>query len=439
MRKRLYSIVQKAEPGDRLSKLYDMFIIAVAFLSVLPLMFKGTHPVLEYIDLITVYILFGDYVFRWIVYDYTSDDPRRIAFLRYPFTPYAIVVMLSLLPSMGLLGPGFRMLRMLRIFTILHYSDNFRYIAQVFRKERRTLLSVLYIALFYIFLSALVMFAYEPDTFDSFFDALYWATTALTTVGYGDVYPLSAVGRLISMVSSLFGIAVIALPAGIVTAGFVDEISKNNARKEEQQHAFDDARAAFPPRLPLLSLTGRVKRYGLILLLCVALNWGLNRIAGYFNWPVWLDTTGTALAALLLEPTAGLMVGLISNMIEAIATYGTSSLFYYSISAAVALIAGVYIGKDGLRSPKRVVSGIAFAIIVSAGLSTLIDFWISGGAPPQTYWEHFFYNKAASASWPPLLANLAGELVVKTFDTLAVTGIVALLYRLLPKGWRSEE
>lgn len=66
--------------------------------------------------------------------------------------------------------------------------------------------SVLMIAIAYIFISALAMFAYEPDTFDSFFHALYWATTALTTVGYGDVYPVTDVGKLISMVSSLFGI-----------------------------------------------------------------------------------------------------------------------------------------------------------------------------------------------------------------------------------------
>ena len=109
---------------------------------------------------------------------------------------------------------------------MLYYSKTFSYVANVFKNERKTLGYVLIIALAYIFVSALAMFAYEPDTFDNFFEALYWATTALTTVGYGDVYPVTEVGRLISMISSLFGIAVIAMPAGVVTAGFMDEIGR---------------------------------------------------------------------------------------------------------------------------------------------------------------------------------------------------------------------
>lgn len=122
---------------------------------------------------------------------------------------------------------------MFRITKLFRYSKNFSYIANVFEKEKHTLMSVLAIALGYIFVSALAMFSYEPETFDSFFDALYWATTALTTVGYGDVYPTTQIGQLISMVSSIFGIAVIALPAGIVTGGFLEEINKRKEKESE--------------------------------------------------------------------------------------------------------------------------------------------------------------------------------------------------------------
>ena len=69
--------------------------------------------------------------------------------------------------------------------------------------------------------------------FDSFFDALYWATTTLTTVGYGDVYPVSDLGRVISMLSSIFGIAVIALPSGVITAGYLEELKQ--LRKDNQK------------------------------------------------------------------------------------------------------------------------------------------------------------------------------------------------------------
>lgn len=67
--------------------------------------------------------------------------------------------------------------------------------------------------------------------FENFFDALYWSTCTLTTVGYGDIYPISEIGRFVSMISSLVGIAIIALPSGIITAGYMEEIQKRKTRK----------------------------------------------------------------------------------------------------------------------------------------------------------------------------------------------------------------
>ena len=93
-------------------------------------------------------------------------------------------------------------------------------------------MSVLMLALFYIFVTALVMFNAEPHinpetgeaTFESFFDALYWATVTLTTVGYGDLCPVTQIGRIVSMLSSLFGVAIIALPSGVITASYMEEL-----------------------------------------------------------------------------------------------------------------------------------------------------------------------------------------------------------------------
>lgn len=236
----LYRLVRTAPPGDKASKAYDIFMMLVALVSVCPLMFKESNAVLEQIDIVTVYILFMDYIFRWISYDRLSKWSAPKAFLIYPFTPLALIDFISLLPSLGLIGQGWRILRMLRIFKAFSYSKSFAYIGNAFKKERKTLGSVLLIAVSYIFISALAMFAYEPDTFSSFFDALYWATTALTTVGYGDVYPVSAVGKLISMISSMFGVAVIALPAGIITSSFVEEINKDKEEKAKAGIAVDD-------------------------------------------------------------------------------------------------------------------------------------------------------------------------------------------------------
>ena len=95
----------------------------------------------------------------------------------------------------------------------------------VLRKQREPLFAVCGLSGAYILISALVIFNVEPQTFDNFFEAIYWATVSLTTVGYGDIYPTSDIGRIITMISSVFGIAIVALPAGIITAGYMDEIS----------------------------------------------------------------------------------------------------------------------------------------------------------------------------------------------------------------------
>ena len=92
------------------------------------------------------------------------------------------------------------------------------------REAAGALLAVLCLAIGYILVSALVIFNVEPDTFNTFFDAVYWAVVSLTTVGYGDLYPSSDVGRTIAMISSLMGVAVVALPSGIITAGLLDEL-----------------------------------------------------------------------------------------------------------------------------------------------------------------------------------------------------------------------
>lgn len=127
-----------------------------------------------------------------------------------------------------------RLLKLLRIFRFLRYSRHINTLANVLKKEKMVLLTVLGIALFYIFVTALIMFNVEMNhanadgefVFKTFFDALYWATTTLTTVGYGDISPVSELGRFISMLSSLFGVAIIALPSGVITASYLEELKK---------------------------------------------------------------------------------------------------------------------------------------------------------------------------------------------------------------------
>lgn len=145
----------------------------------------------------------------------------------------AVIDLLSILPSINMINKGFKVLKtirlirtfhVLRIFKSFRYSKNIQIILQVGKNSKKALIAVLYLAIGYIFVCALIIFNVEPDSFNTFFDAI---TISLTTVGYGDIYPITTLGRIITMVSSFMGIAIVALPAGIITAGYMKEIESD--------------------------------------------------------------------------------------------------------------------------------------------------------------------------------------------------------------------
>jgi len=237
MRKRLFVIIEKGRENDWVSYIYDVIMLLAIVASIVPLTFAHFHHWFKIVEHITVTIFILDYILRWITADYRLGK-RGWSFLLYPFTGWAIIDLLSILPGLHILGQGFkifritRILRVIRMFKLFRYSKNMEILGNVIRREQKILLTVLGIAVFYIFVSALIMFNAEPhknpDTgvvaFENFFDALYWATVTLTTVGYGDVTPVTNIGRLVSMLSSLFGVAIIALPSGVITAAYIEEL-----------------------------------------------------------------------------------------------------------------------------------------------------------------------------------------------------------------------
>lgn len=200
------------------------------------------------IEMATVCVFIFDYFARWIIYDGHNDNMLR-SYLLYPFTPMVIIDLLSILPAFNILGSVFKIARITRIFKlikifrivkVLHYSERIAIFFRVIAKEKDVLVGVLMLALLYIFITALIMFNVEPHinpntelpTFNSFFDALYWTTVTLTTVGYGDLCPVTDIGRFISMLSSLLGVAIIALPSGVITASYLDELRHRNNTQE---------------------------------------------------------------------------------------------------------------------------------------------------------------------------------------------------------------
>ncbi|MBO4910131.1 MAG: ion transporter [Lachnospiraceae bacterium] len=239
MRKRIYEIIEKSEGRDIPSMIYDYAMLVFIVISLIPLFFKQDNIGFRIIDKVTVTIFIIDYLLRLITADYKLEKSKK-SFILYPFSFMAIIDLLSILPSLNIISRGFKALRVLRmiramrvfrVFKAIRYSKSFMIIGNVLKNTRDSLIAVCILAFGYIIISALIIYNVEPDTFDTFFDALYWATVSLTTVGYGDIYPVSILGRIITMISSIFGIAIVALPAGIITAGYMTEINKNG--KEE--------------------------------------------------------------------------------------------------------------------------------------------------------------------------------------------------------------
>ena len=238
-RKRLFEIIEASSGEDLASSIYDYFMMGVIAMSLLPLAFKQSNKVFDIMEWVSVIVFIIDYLLRLSTADFKLKKGVG-SFIAYPLTPMALLDLVCILPTFTMLSSSwklFKILRLLRAFRVLRAAKMLRYskslilINDVVREQKSPLIAVCVLAVSYILISALIVFNVEPDTFRDFFDAIYWATVSLTTVGYGDIYPVSTAGRVITMLSSLFGIAVIALPAGIITAGFMDKL---NQRREDE-------------------------------------------------------------------------------------------------------------------------------------------------------------------------------------------------------------
>lgn len=246
LQQKIFDLINRDRKGMIASRIYDWYMLVMIIASIVPLMFIEDYPIFKVIEIVTVTAFIIDYILRW----YTSDlqlRKGRLSYLIYPFTPMAIIDLLSILPGLNLISPEFKLLRLtrllkiIRLLKIFRYSDKITLILRVLSKEKEVLLSVLMLAVFYIFITALIMFNAEPhinphtgdETFHSFFDALYWATVTLTTVGYGDLCPVTDIGRVVSMLSSLFGVAIIALPSGVITASYLEELREYRKQRNK--------------------------------------------------------------------------------------------------------------------------------------------------------------------------------------------------------------
>lgn len=248
LRESTWRILAVAEPGDKGSRAFDIFILGLIFANVMAVI-VGTvgsiyEPWARFFDgfeLFSVVVFTAEYVARlWsCVTDkrYRGGARGRLRFARQPLS---IVDLVAFLPFyLPFVGIDLRFVRMFRIVRILRLAKVGRYYSSLTlirdtakaRKEGLVLSFVILLALLLIAATGIYYCEHEaqPERFSSIPSSLWWSVVTLTTVGYGDAYPVTAVGKFFASLVAILGIGMFALPTGILGAGFVEEIRK---RKE---------------------------------------------------------------------------------------------------------------------------------------------------------------------------------------------------------------
>ena len=255
IKQRTYEILEVAGPNDTASRVVDIALMSLILINVsliiaetfdLPLIAVKISNIIE---IVSVVIFSVEYILRiWSADLAYPKLPPFLARLRFMVTFAAIVDLVSLLPSyISVISANFMVLRMLRVLRLLRafklnrYTHALHDIAEVFKKKASQLISSMLVVSFLMLISAVLMYDAEheaqPEVFENAFSGLWWAIVTVTTVGYGDMRPITPVGRIMGSLIALLGIALVAVPTGIITAGFSEQISQKNAENKSAENA----------------------------------------------------------------------------------------------------------------------------------------------------------------------------------------------------------
>lgn len=237
-KRRIYEILEVSKSGDITSKAYDIMILFSIVVGLIPLTIKGDNEYTKMIDIITIIIYAVDYILRLYTSDYKMGIKSYKAYVANAMMPISIIDLLAITPVLTFIFPAsktiglFRLFRIVLLLKLFRYSPTLVIIWHVIVKAWKPLSAVIMLAFAYIVSCALIVFQVEPDIFNSFLDAIYWSGCTVLTVGYGDIAPVTDIGRFLSVVSAMMGVAIIALPSGIITAAYMNELKESKKYKK---------------------------------------------------------------------------------------------------------------------------------------------------------------------------------------------------------------
>jgi voltage-gated potassium channel len=244
-RRRVYEILEPAAPGDRASHIVDMLLLFLIVANVVALVTETVEPIrasapafFVWLERTTIALFSVEYLLR--LWSATADArfARPVSGrARWAATPLAIFDLLAVLPAflpfVGVDLRAARVLRLARLAKLGRYSTAVQTMSRVIRSKQEELVTILMLlCLLLVFSATLLYFAErnaQPEAFDSIPVAMWWAIATLTTVGYGDMYPITPLGRLFGGLVTIVGIAMLAIPTGILGAAFVEETQNRAA------------------------------------------------------------------------------------------------------------------------------------------------------------------------------------------------------------------
>ncbi|MCM1188126.1 MAG: ion transporter [bacterium] len=240
-KKRIFEIIQIGNRSDFPSLFFDIFIVVVIVLNLAVTFIqtfewsKGLAGVLGWLELVTMLVFLAEYALRiWTAEYLYPKSGRWKAVLKFVLSFYGVVDLLTILPFfLPFFFPSgavaFRMLRVVRIlhlFRINAHYDAFNVITEVLKEKKNQLASSIFLILVMLLASSLCMYGLEheaqPENFANAFSGIWWSVSTLLTVGYGDIYPITVGGRLMAIVIAFLGVGMVAIPTGIISAGFVE-------------------------------------------------------------------------------------------------------------------------------------------------------------------------------------------------------------------------
>ncbi len=240
-RKTIFHIIQIGQRGDFPSRAFDYCIVAAIFLNVGALFLETFtqmapyYPILKGIEGVTVLFFIVEYILRiWTADLLYPGLSKGKAILRFLVSYDGIVDLLTILPFFFLTGfAALRFLRVLRIFHLFRINsqyDSFHVITTVLKDKKNALLSSVFIILILMLASSLCMYQIEntaqPGIFRNAFSGIWWSLTTIFTVGYGDIVPVTFLGRALAVVITFLGVGAVAIPTGIISAGFVEHYTR---------------------------------------------------------------------------------------------------------------------------------------------------------------------------------------------------------------------